>query len=92
MNSQDKLDSLLDGYFEEARGGTSMTKVTRKSKLKRAAGGSAMAMARKNNDPMYKRYIFFNKRRIELKAKIMKKYQRRGMAQARRTMGKSRKR
>lgn len=47
---------------------------------KRAAAGGAGAMsaARKNNDPLYSQYVLINKKRIELKNRILAKYKNAG--------------
>ena len=71
-------------YIEEV--GTSTVRVSKRTKRNMQAGVSAMRIANKKNDPLYKRYMYFRKKTLELKKKLMKKYRRRGPAQARRSM------
>ena len=76
------LEDYLDYLYEAKR--TSVVKVTRKAKIKRATGQLAHGAAKKQNDPMYKRMVFYRDKYRELRAKITKKYSARVRAKARR--------
>ena len=73
-------DQLSTGVLNEAQKRKARNKrilVKKQSQLNRAGGHAATMMARKRNDPMYKRYVYHNKKRLELKAKLQRKYGRR---------------
>ncbi len=59
---------------------TTMSKNTRKGKLARQGAGLAMGLAKKANDPLYKKYDKVRKKFKKLKAQINIKY--RGKARA----------
>lgn len=60
--------------LDEALNVTSRTKRTKEAKIKALVGSSAMVLAKQANDPLYKQLAIFNKKRLEAKAKIQKKY------------------
>ena len=70
-------------YLHEAKR-TSISKVTRQAKIKRATGSLASAEARKKNDPLYKKMVFHKKKWKYYKAQVMKKYAPRVRTKARR--------
>ncbi len=78
----DMLDSYLHDLQEGKR--TSVSKITRKTKIKRATGQLSTAAARKKNDPLYKRMIYFRDQYFKYKDKIHKKYAPRVRSRARR--------
>ena len=80
------LKRLRDMYFEildEAKR-TSVGKFTRQAKIKRATGALAHGVAKKRNDPMYKKMVFHRDKYRALRDKITKKYSSRVRSRARR--------
>jgi len=71
-----------DEVMEEALK-ASVTRQTKQGKMARLAGGMAMAMARKNNDPLYKKAMKAKKIFMQAKAMIQKKYGMKGKMAAR---------
>lgn len=78
-----KLDSLTDHILNEAKR-TSRTTVTRATKIKRATGQLASIEARRRNDPIYKRMIYYKDLYFKYRAMIHKKYSPRVKTRARR--------
>lgn len=80
---------MLDNYLvyldeiEEAKR-TSRSTITRQTKIKRATGQLATSMARKKNDPIYKRMIYFRTQFYKYREMIRKKYSPRVRSRARR--------
>lgn len=52
----------------------SVTSISRQTKIKRATGVMATTVARKKNDPLYKRMMFHKNKWKEYKEQLMKKY------------------
>ena len=77
-------DLLSDEPLSEARKRTSRTTVSRKTKIKRATGQLSTAAARRKNDPIYKRMIYYRELYYKYRAAIHKKYSPRVRSQARR--------
>jgi hypothetical protein len=63
---------------------TSRSTVSRGTKIKRATSQLASVEARKKNDPMYKRMIYFRDQYFKYRAMIHKKYSPRVRSKARR--------
>jgi len=82
--TQEEIDTLLEEIFLEARKRTSRTTVSRKTKIKRATGQMSSAAARKRNDPLYKRMIYYREQYYKYRAAIHKKYSPRVRSRARR--------
>ncbi len=78
-----KIDILVDNILDEIKT-TSSSDITRQSKIKRSAGQMASAQARKHNDPLYKRMIYFKEKYYQFKEKVHKKYGPRVRSKARR--------
>ena len=72
----------LDEIDEAKR--TSRSTITRQTKIKRATGHLATSMARKKNDPMYKRMVYFRTQFYKYREMIRKKYSPRVRSRARR--------
>lgn len=70
------MPSLLEDYLvhiaESKR--TSITKVTRQTKIKKATGQLSSIMARKKNDPLYKRMIYYRDLYYKFREMVHKKY------------------
>ena len=77
------LNEYLD-YLEEKPKRTSRSTISRDTKIKRATGQIGTAMARKKNDPLYKRMIYFREQYFKYREMIRKKYSPRVRSQARR--------
>ena len=80
----DLLTEELEDLFSEARKRTSRTTVSRKTKIKRATGQLSTAVARRKNDPIYKRMIHYRELYYKYRAMIHRKYSPRVRSQARR--------
>jgi len=78
------VEELEEILVSEARKRTSRTTVSRKTKIKRATGQLSTASARRKNDPLYKRMIYYRERYYKYRAMIHKKYSPRVRSQARR--------
>ena len=63
---------------------TSRSTISRGTKIKRATSQLASVEARKKNDPMYKRMIYFRDQYFKYRAMIHKKYSPRVRSKARR--------
>ena len=63
---------------------TSRTTITRQTKIKRATGQLASAAARKRNDPLYKRMIYYRNLYYKYREMVHKKYAPRVRSKARR--------
>lgn len=59
-------------------------RVSRKSQLNHAAGVNAIQLAKKKNDPLYKKMSRYRKKYLEAKERLSQKYSRSGLARARR--------
>jgi hypothetical protein len=80
----DKMLEQLENLLTEAPKRTSRTRVTRKTKIKRSTGQMASAEARKRNDPLYKRMIYYRELYYKYRAAVHKKYAPRVRSRARR--------
>ena len=78
---EEKKDEEL---FESVK--NSMVKVNKRDKIKRAAGGGSLNMARQKNDPAYAQYMKYNALRKAYKEKLRKKYGSRAYVKARKDM------
>lgn len=74
------LDELLNEV------GTSTVRVTRKKKLKMLSGLSSVRVAKKKDDPLYKKYKRYREMALKAKRKLMKKYSSRGKSIARKAL------
>ena len=77
------LDEYLQ-YLEEKPKRTTRSTISRNTKIKRATGVLGTAMARKKNDPIYKRMVYFRDQYYKYREMIRKKYSPRVRSQARR--------
>lgn len=75
---------ILESFLENVR--ISTIKIGKNQKRKAYAGLLSLGTAKKRNDPAYKRYKMFRARALEMKRKIMKKYNRTSIRTARRNM------
>lgn len=78
-------DNVIQKFLDEV--GTSTIRRTKQTKRKQLAGRSAVRLAAKTSDPLYIKYQKYRKIMLELKKKLMQKYGRKGMTQARKTLG-----
>ena len=65
----EKLDSL-----QEVSKRTTITKVTRQTKIDRAIGALATKFAKEANDPLYKKLVKFRKKFFNFRERIRSKY------------------
>jgi len=79
----DLLDEYLNILNEKPKRTTRST-ISRNTKIKRATGQMGTAMARKKNDPIYKRMIYFRDNYFKYREMIRKKYSPRVRSRARR--------
>ncbi len=77
------LDEYLDILNEKPKRTTRST-ISRSTKIKRATGQLSTAMARKKNDPLYKRMTYFRTQYFKYREMIRKKYTPRVRSRARR--------
>lgn len=77
------LDEYLS-FLEEKPKRTTRSTISRNTKIKRATGQLGTAMARKKNDPLYKRMVYFRTQYYKYREMIRKKYSPRVRSQARR--------
>ena len=77
------LDPITEEILQEAKR-TSRTTVTRKTKIKRATSQLASVEARKRNDSLYKRMIYFRDQYYKYRSMVHKKYSPRVRSRARR--------
>lgn len=80
------LEQTIDNYLtilQESKS-TSMSKVTRQAKINRVTGNLASVEARKKNDPIYKRMIFYRDQYFKYRDMVHKKYSPRVRSKARR--------
>jgi len=77
------LDPITQEILEEAKR-TSRTTVSRQTKIKRATSQLASIEARKRNDSIYKRMIYFRDQYYKYRAMVHKKYSPRVRSKARR--------
>ena len=79
--------NVLQNFLDEVVS-TSNVKVSKRDKIDRLQGSKSMQLAKEKNDPVYKKYVKYNKKRIALKKKIMSKYGTKARTIARETIGK----
>ena len=77
------LEEYLDILNEKPKR-TTRTTISRNTKIKRVTGQMGTAMARKKNDPIYKRMVYFRTQYFKYREMIRKKYTPRVRSRARR--------
>jgi len=77
------LDPITEELLDEAKR-TSRTTVSRQTKIKRATSQLASIEARKRNDSIYKRMIYYRELYFKYRAMVHKKYSPRVRSKARR--------
>jgi len=79
------LEEMIDEVpLEEKSKRTSRTTVSRQTKIKRATGQLATTTARKKNDPVYKRMVYYRDLFHKYRSMLHKKYGPRVRSRARR--------
>lgn len=74
MENYDNLvDEMLD-HLEEISKRTTITKVSRQTKIDRALGSLATKYAKEVNDPMYKKMVKFRDKFFKFRDRIKSKY------------------
>jgi len=77
------IDPITDIILDEAKR-TSRTTIHRQTKIKRATGQLASIEARKRNDPVYKRMVYYRDLYFKYRKMLHKKYGPRVRSKARR--------
>lgn len=77
------IDPITEQIINDAKK-TTMTKTTRQTKIARATGQLASVQARKMNDPLYKKMIYYRDLYRKYKERVHKKYAPRVRSRARR--------
>jgi hypothetical protein len=73
MDEQIKLDPLTELLLDESKR-TSTTRITRATKIKKSVGQLSSASARKANDPLYKRMIYYRELYFKFRNQLHRKY------------------
>jgi len=74
MDNFDMIDELVDSYLSEVSKRTTITKVTRQTKIDRAIGALATKFAKESNDPLYKKMVKFRDKFFKFRGRIKSKY------------------
>jgi len=82
MNFYDFINPIINDILNESKR-TTISRVTRKAKINRAIGSLSASLAKKTNDPLYKRMIFYKEKYVEAKRRLVAKYANRVKSQAR---------
>lgn len=77
------IDPITEYILNEAKK-TTVSKSTRSSKIKRATGQLASVEARRRNDPLYKKMIYYRDLYKKYRDKVHQKYSPRVRSRARR--------
>lgn len=77
------IDEALQ-HLQEKPKRTSRTTITRQAKINRATGLLSSIEARKKNDPIYKRMIYFREQYFKYREMVHRKYSPRVRSKARR--------
>jgi hypothetical protein len=73
MDEQINLDPLTELLLDESKR-TSTTRITRATKIKKSVGQLSSASARKANDPLYKRMIYYRELYFKYRDQLHRKY------------------
>jgi len=73
MDEQINLDPLTELLLDESKR-TSTTRITRATKIKKSVGQLSSASARKANDPLYKRMIYYRELYFKYRNQLHRKY------------------
>lgn len=68
------IDEIVDGYLEEVAKRTTITKVTRQTKIDRAIGALSTKFAKEAGDPLYKKMIKWREKFFKYRGRIKSKY------------------
>ncbi len=79
-----EIDPITKQILDEAPKRTTRNTVTRQTKIKRATSQLSSVEARKKNDPLYKRMVYFREQYFKYRSMIHKKYSPRVRSKARR--------
>jgi hypothetical protein len=84
------LESYLDFIQDESYSSTTFRR-NRTQKTRAAAGSIAASLAKKRNDPQYRRMMYFKQQYIKQKKQLQKRYKSKAMALARQKASKFKK-
>lgn len=82
--SEEQLEYEIGNMLEEI--GSSTIRMSKKRKIKAFAGLASLQTAKKQNDPLFKKYKIMRARALDAKRKLMLKYRSKGMRAARKIM------
>jgi len=82
-NTDSLIENAIDSFFDEGKR-TSVTRTTRKTKIKRATSQLASVEARKKNDSLYKQMKRYCDLCKKFRERVHKKYASRVRSRARR--------
>lgn len=82
--TEDEISQQIDDLLQEVSAST--VRMSKRRKIRAAAGLASLRAAKKRNDPAYDKYKKFRKRALAAKKKLMKRYGSRGMRSARKSM------
>lgn len=74
LNGDDIVEEAVDNIIKEAGKRTTITKISRQTKIDRAMGNLAMQYAKATGDPMYKKFKKFKDKWMKYKERIQSKY------------------
>jgi hypothetical protein len=74
MDNFDIIDEMVDNYLSEVSKRTTITKVTRQTKIDRAIGALATKYAKEANDPLYKKMVKWREKFFKFRGRIKSKY------------------
>jgi len=74
MDNYDQVDELVDDYLSEVAKRTTITKVTRQTKIDRAIGALATKYAKDSGDPLYKKMVKWREKFFKFRGRIKSKY------------------
>lgn len=78
MKINDYLEKIINESYT-----TSLTKRSRVQKTKTAAGAIGVSLARKKEDPLYKKMIYYKHMYMKTKEQLQRKYKSRALVLAR---------
>jgi len=74
MDEQNQLDPLTELLLLDESKRTSVSRITRATKIKKSVGQLASSQARKSNDPLYKRMVYYRELYFKFRDQLHRKY------------------
>jgi len=82
--SEEQLEYEIGNMLEEI--GSSTIRMSKKRKMRAFAGLASLQTAKKQNDPLFKKYKIMRSKALDAKRRLMLKYRSKGMRAARKIM------